>query len=324
MQNYLQNNVTAYAPSGASTANWIELGLNLSMFGRHADAIGCFDRALDADFGNQDARAYKQMCLEKLKNPDTCNHFECDTEYADMAYIKGVVLSEIGDYAGALECFDKAIGYDSDFISAFYHKGLTLVKINRHQEAIGCFDAAIALSPADVEMLHDKGAALIKTGRHEEAIKCYDMAIELKADDLYAWLKKGHALHKCSNYQQAIRCYDRALAIDNRSLMAWHLRGLALHEQGVASCVTHKFEEALKCFRNALEIDPRDVDVMSDRAKTLVSLGRQEEAMACLDKIIEIDKLNDQAWAAKGDILKRFPDSIRRCNAMTGRLPSIR
>lgn len=58
-----------------------------------------------------------------------------------------------GDYAIAIECFDKAIeNKPDDFAYPQYNKGHALEKLGKHDEAIKSFDRAISMNPVDCRL----------------------------------------------------------------------------------------------------------------------------------------------------------------------------
>ena len=82
---------------------------------------------------------------------------------------KGRALCERGKYEEAIECFDKAIEINPDFVCAWHGKGRVLYEQGKYEEAIKCYDKAIEIDPNLAYVWHGKALALDKLGRHEEA-----------------------------------------------------------------------------------------------------------------------------------------------------------
>jgi tetratricopeptide (TPR) repeat protein len=73
-------------------------------------------------------------------------------------------------------------------------------------------------------------------------------------------------------------------------------------------------EEAIRCYDKALELDPRYVAAWNNKGVSLKSLGRNEEAIRCLDKALELDPRDVYAWNNKGNSLNslgRNEEAIR-------------
>ena len=73
-------------------------------------------------------------------------------------------------------------------------------------------------------------------------------------------------------------------------------------------------EEAIRCCDKALELDPRDFETWTNKGASLRSLGRNEEAIQCYDKALELDPRHTLAWTNKGaslGSLGRYQEEIR-------------
>ena len=74
-----------------------------------------------------------------------------------------------------------------------------------------------------------------------------------------------------------------------------------------------RYPEAIACLNKALEIDPRYVDAWANKGNSLHALGRYPEAIACLDKALEINPRHANAWNSKGfslHSLGRYQEAI--------------
>ena len=74
-------------------------------------------------------------------------------------------------------------------------------------------------------------------------------------------------------------------------------------------------EEAIRCLDKALELDPHFIFAWINKGVSLGSLGRNEEAIRCFDKALELDPRNVGAWSNKGtslDSLGSYEETIRK------------
>jgi tetratricopeptide (TPR) repeat protein len=278
-------------------AAWINKGVSLDSLGRREEAIGCYDKALEIDPRDAAAWSNKGGSLNSLGRHDEaigCFDKALEIDPRDVAawYNKGNALGDLGRRDEAIGCYDKALEIDPRYAVAWDNKGLALHSLGRHEEAIGRYDKALQIDPRDAAAWSNKGNALVDLGRRDEAIGCFDKALEIDPRYTVAWNNKGRALHRLGRYEKAIRCYDKVLAIDPRYAVAWDNKGLALHSLG-------RHEEAIGCYDKALEIDPRDAAAWSNKGGSLNSLGRREEAIGCYDKALEIDPRDVAAWYNK-------------------------
>lgn len=78
---------------------------------------------------------------------------------------KGAALNQLGQYAEAIEYYDKALAI-----------GIALMKLSKHTEAIQIFDRALKIEPEHAGCLYNKGLALEKLGKDIESIQYKDRA----------------------------------------------------------------------------------------------------------------------------------------------------
>ncbi len=83
--------------------------------------------------------------------------------------------------------------------------------------------------------------------------------------------------------------------VGGEALKAWEWSN-----KGISLYALGRNEEALHCFDRALEIDPRFAQAWSNKGISLAALGRNEEAPHCFDRALEIDPRFAQAWSNKG------------------------
>jgi tetratricopeptide (TPR) repeat protein len=141
---------TATVEEPMSAGEWYNKGSQMHDAGRHAEAITCYDKALELD-------------------PDN----------AGVQNAKGSALSDMGRDSAALASFDVALSADPNDWRAWYNKGYSLGKLGRDEEANPCFDQALRLSPEHAKSWLNKGVALTRLGRDGEARLCFSKAAEL-------------------------------------------------------------------------------------------------------------------------------------------------
>jgi tetratricopeptide (TPR) repeat protein len=143
-----------------------------------------------------------------------------------------------------------------------------------------------------------KGNLLNLLKRYDEALDCYETAMQANPDNdcarrnaIWGWYEQGNRLMDTDN-AEAIRCYDRVLDLSPTHHQALRNKGLVLYHQ-------NQLEEAVDYFNKSLKFVPVDVPVWCNEAFALTLLGRQEEALRCCDKALDIDPLDHTATDAK-------------------------
>ena len=251
---------------------WSNKGASLHSLGKDAEAIACYDKALNIDPG-----------------------------YVNAWNNRGISLHRLGKYAEAIVCYDRAIQIDPGDASAWNNKGISLNRLGKYAEAIVCYDRAIQIDPGDASAWNNKGNSLGNSldslCKYAEAIACYDRALQIDPRLTFAWISKGTiSLNNLGEYMEAVVCFDKALRIDPRNAGAWNNRGVSLNRLS-------KYAEAVVCFDKVLQIDPGDAAAWTNKGNSLYLLGEYVEAIVCYDRALKIDPGHIMAWNNKGNSL---------------------
>ena len=211
---------------------------------------------------------------------------------------KGGSLANLGRYAEALACYDRALEINPGDAVVWSGKGNTLGKFGRPDEALTCCERALEINPRYAHAWFNKGVMLGYSGRHAEALTCFERALEINPHYLDAWSNKGLALANLGRHDEALTCFGRALEINPRHAKAWSNKADALADLG-------RQQEALTCYERAVEINPRYPKAWYNKGVALAELGRPAEALTCYDRALEINPRYRNAWYNKGVALRK-------------------
>ncbi len=167
-------------------------------------------------------------------------------------------------------------------------------RLKRNKDALVCFDRALALCDTDGDWWNWKGVTLSDLQRHEEALACFDRTLALSPDDAYAADFRAFCLFKLDRDEEALVAYDYALTLDPTAGNSWYWKGRTLlslkrvrrgadllrpgtwsslptrsiywYWKGETLRRLKRDEEALACFERALEIAPDDAAAARERA----------------------------------------------------------
>lgn len=86
-------------------------------------------------------------------------------------------------------------------------------------------------------------------------------------------------------------------------------------DRGISLGVLGREEEALACFDKALEMEPSDAAALTNKGSCLVRLGRHDQALICYDRALVSDPKDRVAWSNKAGCLETLGrlDEARRC-----------
>ncbi|XP_066263687.1 kinesin light chain 1-like [Branchiostoma lanceolatum] len=218
----------------------------------------------------QDAK----VCLEK-------HIAESDEDDASQSSILiGQVMYHLGDYAGAVTCFqnlaDQKTHSIKDRISILNFLGQALHQNGDLQESLRCFEKVLKElrkeegSESDLSetvLLNNLACALRSSGKYPEAISCFEEALALdgggkkqkKGNPRVAVIlnNMGDAYQSEGQFAKAIQCYTEALTIEQRIYgdnRAHPFMAATLHNLGSAYRDIGNFSVAMSAFRSSLQI----------------------------------------------------------------------
>ncbi len=162
---------------------------------------------------------------------------------------RGSALFYLDRYSDALTSFEKAIEIDPRRPDAWKNRGRTLHELGRPSDAIESYEKAIDYDPRDIDTLYYRGLALHELGRLEDAIEAYEQILKTDQNNPDIWFRHGVALDDLGQYVRSIESYNHALAIDPSNAVGWYNCGVALER-------VFRPQEAVKSYQRALEIAP--------------------------------------------------------------------
>jgi tetratricopeptide (TPR) repeat protein len=220
-----------------------------------------------------------------------------EPNHADALHFLGVMASQVGKHAVAVEYMQRAIALKGDV--AFFHSNLGKVyhALHRTAEAVACCRRALELRPDYVEAHNNLGAALNDQGQLDEAVACCRRALELNPNYAEAHNNLGIALKGQGKLGEAVACCRRALELNPGYAEAHLGLGNALHDQG-------KLDEAVACCRRALELRPDYAEAYNNLAAAFNDQGKPDEAVACYRRALELRPDYAEAYNNLGNTLK--------------------
>ena len=174
------------------------LGIIAATAGRHAEAARLLEQAVGID--DRDALAWNVLSVCRFQG---------------------------GDYQGALDCADRAIGLRKTFGEAHNNRGNALNRLGRQADALAAFETALAILPGDAEILVNIGNALRDLGQAAASLDYLDRAIAIDPAIAEAHFNRGNALQDLGRHAEAITSFGEALRLDPDHVDAHWNRSLA-------------------------------------------------------------------------------------------------
>ena len=118
-------------------------------------------------------------------------------------------------------------------------------------------------------------------------------------------LNKASFLHKASKFSDSIECAHKVLELDSNNEKAVEIIILNLSSQVELDNEKGNNIEALIKLERAIELKPNDTSLLFNKAAILHELEKYEEAIECIDKLMESEETFSNAKLLKAAILHK-------------------
>ena len=300
------------------------------------EALAVYNKA--AELGLRDAKLYYQksralMYMERYKESISCidSALELEDKNSDYYYVKGLSYYYIKEYDNAIDLFNSAIDYDNNNGGAYFYKVRCLlntsrddeacetidsaIKLNighldkfynfkgfifgdskKYEDAISQFEKAIEIEPTVGEYYYSAGRAYSDNGNYDKAIEYYKKSIELDPETIETYVNISYCYYNMKNYHSCIEYCTMANEIDDEYSLSHQNKGWAYYQLG-------DLMNAQKELDIALRLDGNNEDVLLLKLRILTKREQHQEALLVCDRMLEINKSNEDAIKAKKQLL---------------------
>ena len=229
---------------------------------------------------------------------------KADPNRPDLRAALGETLERMGDPAGAMAEYDKAIHGPGDSHRALIDRGHLLVSQGRFDDGRKDFNRALSINPKDVEALTARGASWVAEGKGKKApaaMADFNAALAIRPNDAAALNARG-------NLYLAELKPELALADFNKALAANPKDDVVLFNRGVAFKQLNRYDSALRDFNAVLRITPGDPMTLAAKGDAYRQLGDLLLARQFYDAALKADPGNAVSWEARGEIRAALGD----------------
>jgi serine/threonine protein kinase/Flp pilus assembly protein TadD len=200
----------------------------------------------------------------------------------------------------------KALELDPELAEAHAAGGLTFALKKNFDQAQYEFEAAIRLDPKLYEAYYFYARTSFQRGDLKKAAELYEQAARLNPDDYQAVSLLVTVYHGLGRPVEAAATEQRALQLTERHIEIHPDDPRALYfGAGILARIGDQ-GRSVDWARRALAIDPEETSILYNVACVYALLGRSEDALNCLGKVMEHGTFYKN-WAAKDSDL----DSLR-------------
>ena len=200
----------------------------------------------------------------------------------------------------------KALELDPELAEAHAAGGIALALKKKFDDAEKEFEAAILLDPKLYEAHYFYARTAFQRGDLVKAAQFYEKASSLNPDDYQAVSLLVGVYHGLGREAEAETTQLRAIQLTERHLERHPEDARALYLGAGILARMGQTEKGYEWARRALAIEPNETSILYNVACVYALLGRTEDALACLGKVME-HGIFFKNWAAKDSDL----DSLR-------------
>jgi tetratricopeptide (TPR) repeat protein len=222
-----------------------------------------------------------------------------DPQDAFVCFALGVCHLQLGEYPRAAAALDASMALYPDFHGAHYYRGGVHHAQKEYPEAVAEFTEALRLRPGYLPAFIDRALARLPLRQYKEAEADLTHALDAGAPATRLLLLRAQARRLAGDANGAAADQAEALRRRPDDEVGWVARGVAR--------LARQPEAALADFEQALRLNPVSRDALEDKAHVLSErLGRAREAVAVLDRAVELYPEDVQVRAGRGVLLARL------------------
>ncbi|HEX5328534.1 MAG TPA: tetratricopeptide repeat protein, partial [Acetobacteraceae bacterium] len=234
----------------------------------------------------------------------------------DALHLLGVICSDRGDHAAALDWLTRAAAVRPDVARLQYHIGNALMADARHIEAESRFRRAVALDAGLVGALNNLGSTLRSQDRDTEAIGLFHRALALRPGWAPALFNLGVSQARLGRFDDAVASFRAVLAAPGDS----PAEKLAEVHDALAQALMAlwQHEAALEVCRARCALTPGDARGEWHHALALLTLGRFAEGWELYERRWELPGFRDE------DAARLAPPRVPRLAELDGKRVLLR
>jgi tetratricopeptide (TPR) repeat protein len=268
------------------------------------EVISALDEALKMDPRNETILIRKASYLNIVGRVNESSAQENTTEYWTM--IGDDLAMNESNYQGALVAFEKAIQIDPENMGAWDRKALIHYVLSKqaYLRVLSLSEKWLENNPQDARAWQARAAALQSLDRIDESNQSLEKAIEIYDQETRE--NPGNAtawFYKAevmANRTDALAAYEKVIELNGSMEIT------AMLTKGNILLNLGKSEEAIAVIDKAIQLDPKNPQAWKEKALDSYVLGKYNESLAAYEMVIELEPEYAPAWIwkGKGDALK--------------------
>jgi len=219
---------------------------------------------------------------------------------AKAHYLLAQILIDQNEPEKALRELDAAISLRPNYPEAFVAQGLIRKWQHNNAATIAAFKKAVALAPENFDAQYELGSAYLRAHTASEAVEPLRQAAKLRPSDRSVLYQLCTALQKAGKEEDAKTCQEELSMKIKKGLAtaANELTSTQANNAGVELEKAGNLSGALEKYRDAVSLDPNVTVFRRNMALALCRLGRWDEGIVELRRVLKEDPDDAQATKA--------------------------
>ena len=198
---------------------------------------------------------------------------------AAKAFQRGVDAHQRGDLGTAEANYRAALSLAPSNVDLCYNLGLICAQSGRFDEAATLIEKALASGAQDPVLLTTLGTIQREMGQLPRARATYTQALALDESNPTTRFNLGVLSQQLGDLEQARAHFEWLTRYDPSDAAVWNALGLSWLEGG-------QLAQADSCLNRASELDPKNPDVITNRARLKTAQGRFDEVETSLRELL--------------------------------------
>ncbi|NBC83624.1 MAG: tetratricopeptide repeat protein [Bacteroidetes bacterium] len=246
-----------------------QIGINLSQFGFHDDALIYLHEA------------------HRLNKHNLLIIYELATTYEFKQ-----------NYELSARYYHKYLDQDPFAETMWNSLGQVQMENKKYDEALEAFDFAISINPMYTTPLQNKAMLFMRRLNFPKAIQVLEEVLPIDQNNTMVYNQLGECYKNLNELSGALRCYKTAASIDETNADAWYGIGMVLFQQ-------NKYKDSTRYIQKALTYDRDNADYWFSLGDAYKKLNKTEKAINAYNNVTNIDQHDDEAWYEQALLLKR-------------------
>lgn len=212
---------------------------------------------------------------------------ESEPNDANLYFNRAVAKAEAGDRDGAIRDYSEAIEKNPDHYLAFYNRGIEKSEAGDHEGCILDLSRSIDIYPEYIDALYRRAITLRDQGAFDGAVDDLTKALSIDPSCTEVYRERAFANSRAGRLNEAIDDYSILITHDPGNYLLYLLRGLCKRRNGDAS-------GALTDFDQIVRIAPDNPTGYIEKAEILIAEQKREEVEHCLESAKELIEMSQQ------------------------------